>query len=263
MTGSEALLSAFDVEEMSIEALLFQTGYLTITDEEDRLAKSGTRVGCRRDGMQVTHSGAGGRIRYRLGYPNHEVRQSLNERLLMALLPEAAQRQADDAPLWALLAANDFAGLEAFLRSLFAGIPYQWHVNNNIQHYEGYYASVVYSCFASHGFDLVPEESSSAGRADMVVRLDRRRVRVRVQIRGRGRVGTRASADQGERLRGEVPPSRPAHPPDRRGVQQGGAEHRGLRGGSVRLDGRVTRNGHELSELALHLSSVASTQPHG
>ena len=150
MTGSEALLSAFDVDEMSIEALLFQTGYLTIVDEVD----------------------TGGRVRYRLGYPNQEVRQSLNERLLVALLPDAARRRADDVPLRELLAANDFAGLEAFLRALFAGIPYQWHVNNNLQDYEGYYASVVYSCFASHGFDLVPEESTSAGRADMVVRLD-------------------------------------------------------------------------------------------
>ena len=150
MTGSEALLSAFDVDEMSIEALLFQTGYLTIVDEED----------------------AGGRIRYRLGYPNQEVRQSLNERLLIALLPDPARRQADDAPLRTLFAANDFAGLEAFLRSLFAAIPYQWHVNNNIQDYEGYYASVVYSCFASHGFDLVAEESTNAGRADMVLRSD-------------------------------------------------------------------------------------------
>ena len=149
MTGSEALLSAFDVDEMSVEALLFQTGYLTIVDEVD----------------------VGGRVRYRLGYPNQEVRQSLNERLLMALLPDAARRRADDAPLRELLAANDFAGLEAFLRALFAGIPYQWHVNNNIQQYEGYYASVVYSCFASHGLDLVPEESTSSGRADMVVRL--------------------------------------------------------------------------------------------
>ncbi len=150
MVGTEALLSAFDVDEMAVEALLFQTGYLTIVDEEDR----------------------GGRIRYRLGYPNQEVRQSLNERLLVALLPDAARRRADDAPLRELLAANDFEGLEAFLRSLFAGVPHQWHVNNNIQDYEGYYASVVYSCFAAHGFDLIPEDSSSTGRADMVVRFD-------------------------------------------------------------------------------------------
>ena len=149
MTSSEALLSAFDVDEMSTEALLFQTGYLTIVGETD----------------------TGGRVRYRLGYPNQEVRQSLNERVLTALLPDAARRRADDAPLRELLAADDFAGLEAFLRALFAGVPYQWHVNNNIQDYEGYYASVVYSCFASHGFDLAPEESSLAGRADMVVRF--------------------------------------------------------------------------------------------
>ena len=69
MTGTDALLSAFDVEEMATEALLFQTGYLTIQDVEER----------------------DGRIRYRLGYPNREVRQSLNECLLYALLPEAAR----------------------------------------------------------------------------------------------------------------------------------------------------------------------------
>ncbi len=149
MVGSEALLSAFDVDEMSVEALLFQTGYLTIAGEEDR----------------------DGRLRYRLGFPNQEVRQSLNERLLMALLPEGARRRADDAPLRELLSANDFEGLEAFFRGLFAGVPHQWHVNNNIEDYEGYHASVVYSCFAAQGFDLVAEESSSAGRSDMVVRF--------------------------------------------------------------------------------------------
>ena len=149
MTSSEALLSAFDVDEMAIEALLFQTGYLTIVGEEDR----------------------GGRIRYRLGYPNLEVRQSLNERLLVALLPDAPRRLADEGPLRELLAANDFAGLEAFFRSVFAGIPHQWHTRNDIQKYEGYYASVVYSCFAAHGLDLVAEDSGG-GRADMVVRCN-------------------------------------------------------------------------------------------
>ena len=150
LAGSEALLSAFDIDEMSVEALLFQTGYLTIAEEERR----------------------GGRIRFRLGYPNQEVRQSLNECLLTALLPDAARRRADAAPLRALLSAKDFEGLEAFFRSLFAGVPHQWHVRNNIRAYEGYYASVVYSCFAAQGFDLIPEDSSSAGRADMVVRAD-------------------------------------------------------------------------------------------
>ena len=151
MVGDEEMLSAFDVDEMAMEALLFQTGYLTIVNSEDR----------------------NGRIRYRLGYPNQEVRESLNKRLLTALLPKTSRQLADDGPLRELLAANDFAGLEAFFRAVFAGIPYHWHMKNEIRQYEGYYASVVYSCFAAQGFDLVPEDSSSTGRADMTVRFDR------------------------------------------------------------------------------------------
>ncbi len=149
MSGAAALLSAFDVDDMSTEALLFQTGYLTIRGAEER----------------------NGSALYRLGYPNREVRQSLNESLLSALLPEAARRAAQDGPLRELLAAGDFAGLEALFRAVFAGIPYQWHVRNDIARYEGYYASVFYSCFAAQGFDLVAEDSGSRGRADMALRF--------------------------------------------------------------------------------------------
>ena len=150
MSGTDALLSAFDVDEMATEALLFQTGYLTIRGAEER----------------------NGRTRYRLGYPNREVRQSLNECLLHALLPETSRRLADACSLRDLLAGNDFAGLEAFLRALFASIPHQWHTRNEIARYEGYYASVVYSCFAGQGFDLVAEDSGSRGRADLALRFD-------------------------------------------------------------------------------------------
>ncbi len=150
MTGSEALLSAFDVDEMTVEALLFQTGYLTITGED-------------------AHNGL---AQYRLGYPNREVRQSLNERLLVALLPDAPRRLADGGPLRELLSANDFKGVEALFRSVFASIPHQWHTKNDIANYEGYYASVFYSCFAARGFDLIAEDSSAQGRADMALRCN-------------------------------------------------------------------------------------------
>ena len=150
MGGTDALLSSFDVDEMATEALLFQTGYLTIRGAEER----------------------NGRMRYRMGYPNREVRQSLNECLLHALLPETSRRLADACSLRDLLAGNDCAGLEAFLRALFASIPHQWHTRNEIARNEGYYASVVYSCFAGQGFDLVAEDSGSRGRADLALRFD-------------------------------------------------------------------------------------------
>ena len=132
--------------------MLFQTGYLTIRGEED---------------MDVTSP------LYRLGYPNREVRQSLNEHLLRVMTPAASTTQlATSLRLRELLAANDFAGIEALFRAFFASIPYEWHTKNEIARYEGYYASVFYSHFAAAGLDVVVEDSSSLGRVDMAVRFN-------------------------------------------------------------------------------------------
>ena len=150
MVGSDELLSAFDVDHIATEALLFQTGYLTIHRSEPR----------------------GGRMFYRLGYPNQEVRQSLNESLLRRLTGDAPRRVEHSARLYDLLLANDFEGLEALFTAFFAGIPYEWHVKNDIAAYEGYYASVFYSYFAGLGLDVVVEDSSSHGRLDMAVRFN-------------------------------------------------------------------------------------------
>ena len=149
MSGTDALLSSFDVEAIEPEALLFQTGYLTITGEDD----------------------TGGLPLYRLGYPNREVRQSLNEHLLRTMTPRESRRLKASVRLHKLLAANDFAGVEALFRALFAGIPYEWHTRNEIARYEGYYASVFYSHFAAAGLDLTVEDSTSHGRVDMAVRF--------------------------------------------------------------------------------------------
>ena len=149
MVGSGDLLSSFDVDDMATEALLFQTGYLTITGEEN----------------------LGGKILYRLGYPNREVRQCLNERLLRALTPDPSRQGERDIRLYELLRASDFAGLRRFFETFFASIPYEWHTNNDIANYEGYYASVFYSHFAALGLDVTVEDSSSRGRLDMAVRF--------------------------------------------------------------------------------------------
>ncbi len=147
MEGTERLLSAFDVEHISTEALLFQTGYLTITEMK-----------------------RGRRAVYRLGYPNREVRQSLNEHLLLHLVPDDARQMANSTRLERLLETADCAGLRELFHAFFASIPYEWHTNNDIANYEGYYASVFYSYFAASGYDIVVEESSAAGRLDMAVR---------------------------------------------------------------------------------------------
>ena len=154
MMVTEDLLSAFDVgdrsaaEHISTEALLFQTGYLTITEEET-LADEPL---------------------YRLGYPNREVRQSLNRVLLRHLVQDAGQQTANSTRLARLLETHDRAGLKELFHAFFASIPYQWYTNNDIAHFEGFYASVFYSYFAALGYEIAVEESSSHGRLDMAVR---------------------------------------------------------------------------------------------
>ncbi len=149
MFGTSDLLSSFDVGKMAPEALLFQTGYLTITGEDRR----------------------GGRPRFRLGYPNREVRQALNDYLLHWMAPTTIERMNREEDLGDLLAAGDLAGVETVTRALFASIPHDWHRKNELARYEGYYASVFYSYCAGSGLDLVAEDATHRGRLDLAVRL--------------------------------------------------------------------------------------------
>ena len=150
MIGSNELLSTFDIDHIATEALLFQTGYLTITETEN----------------------LGGKFFYRLGYPNREVRQSLNESLLDYLVRNSTRLMANSMRLYRLLEANDFAGLETLFHAFYASIPYEWYTNNDIANFEGYYASVFYSYFAGLGLNITVEDSTSHGRTDMAVQFN-------------------------------------------------------------------------------------------
>ena len=91
---------------------------------------------------------------YRLGYPNREVRQSLNGVLLRRLVQDAGRQTANSIRLARLLEAHDCTGLKELFQAFFASIPYQWYTNNHIADYEGFYASVVYSYFAALGYEI-------------------------------------------------------------------------------------------------------------
>ncbi len=144
-----SLVSKFDVDDIAIEALLFQTGYLTIAGEEKQ----------------------GHRTLYRLDYPNLEVRLSLNDELLAWLGRKGIEPLERGREFCALLEANDFAGFGEKLRAWLASIPYQWHAKGDLARYEAWYASLLYMCLRSVGVNLSVEEASHRGRADMVVRL--------------------------------------------------------------------------------------------
>ncbi len=145
--ATEDLLSAFDVGDMAIEALMFQAGYLTISRTEN----------------------LGGTLFYILGYPNREVREALTGGLLRAWSPDGQATVRNRMRLFRLLKANDFAGLCELFQAHFSSIPHDWYRNNPIVQYEGYWASVFYAYFASLGLDIRLEDVTHRGRIDMTV----------------------------------------------------------------------------------------------
>jgi hypothetical protein len=148
--ADESLLSTFDVDHLAPEALLWQTGYLTFRGQRQ----------------------TGARIEYTLGYPNLEVKSALNDALIKVYLGDPGAASRENSRLFDRLEANDLAGLEAHFKALFATIPHDWHRNNPIAQYEGYYASVFYSHFAALGLDITLEDATSHGRLDMAVRFN-------------------------------------------------------------------------------------------
>lgn len=143
---SESLISTFDIEQISAEALLFQTGYLTILEVSPRPS---------------------GNALFTLGYPNHEVATSLNESLLSCYTDDASKSVRLRNQLDLALQAADLDKVRAAITAFFASIPHAWFDNNPISRYEGYYASVFYSYFAALGYEIRVEDATNHGRIDM------------------------------------------------------------------------------------------------
>ena len=147
LLADEGLMSSFDVGNIDLRALMFQAGYLTILGEERRRT----------------------RTLYRLGYPNLEVRESMAHGLLEYATRRVFEAEDHGETLAGLLAAEDFEGFGTSLRAYLSGIPHQWYDSSEIERYEAHYASMLYLSFRAIGLELVVEDPSSHGRADMVV----------------------------------------------------------------------------------------------
>jgi len=149
--AGESLIGSFDVDCIESAALLFQTGYLTIKGKRQ----------------------TGAKIEYELTYPNLEVKSSLNDYLLFYLNKDAQTKENTQSNVYDAIEKLNFESLkDAFFR-LFAAIPYEWYIKNELDKYEGYYASIFYAVFASLGYDLRVEESTNHGRIDMVIKTDK------------------------------------------------------------------------------------------
>ncbi|MGB9731812.1 PD-(D/E)XK nuclease domain-containing protein, partial [Calditerrivibrio nitroreducens] len=142
----DKILSSFDVENIDLEVLLFQSGYITI----EKVIQSPRGIG------------------YKLKIPNLEVQISLNDYILRYLFnyreANDIQNQSYDA-----FYNGDLDVIRDNLKTLFSSIPYTNYTNNELKLYEGFYASVIYAYLMSLGLDLISEDVTNKGRIDLTV----------------------------------------------------------------------------------------------
>jgi hypothetical protein len=140
---------SYDIENMDIAALLFQTGYLTI--------------------KEITTKGITKVKTYHLSYPNKEVRDSFLTYLLGAFSHKdistgpRAMKQINKA-----VSAGDMDSFIREINSLFASIPYHIFIDDR----EAYYHSIIYLTLKLTGADVRCEEPTSTGRIDAVLETD-------------------------------------------------------------------------------------------
>ncbi|GAB4203747.1 MAG: ATP-binding protein [Bacteroidia bacterium] len=147
--ADDIILSSFDIENIDPIALLFQTGYLTIK----QILKKGIKE------------------EFVLSYPNLEVKNALNNSILQSYTHIGYQKNNLTNNIYDGLETGNIEILITQFQSLFAGIPYQWYVNNHLNEYEGYFASVFYSVFQSLGLDCIAEDITNKGRIDLTVKI--------------------------------------------------------------------------------------------
>ncbi len=149
--AGEEILGSFEIDNLSLETVLFQTGYVTIKNRS------------KLDSEYI----------YMLSYPNLEVKKSLNRYILKSLSQVSiSDRTNTQINIRKALAAGDLEIVNENFHSFFASIPHDWYRKNRISEYEGYYASIFYSYFTATGLDVTAEDTTNKGRIDLIIKLE-------------------------------------------------------------------------------------------
>jgi hypothetical protein len=136
-------LGAFDIGMVSLPALMFQTGYLTITNHDIQ------------------------RNIYSLGYPNHEVRTAAQDYLLAIFTDiDSAEIKGIAAQLWEAWNNSDIDEAMSLLRILFSKVPYPLHIK-----LESFYHSLFQMICTTANIKSQSEYNTSHGSIDLVLDL--------------------------------------------------------------------------------------------
>ena len=88
---------------------------------------------------------------------------------LFYLTPNFVLKDKTENALIKALKNNQIEKLQEILHTFFASIPYDWYRKNDLESYEGFYASIVYALFNGAGFDVVAEDTTNRGRIDLII----------------------------------------------------------------------------------------------
>ena len=166
LRANETLVNSFDLENIELEPILLQAGYLTILSSRES----------RRGGIE-----------YQLGFPNKEVQLSFHDILIDYLTDQTTEKLGYQDQLYQHLEEANLPAFEQTLRALFASIPYTNYVNNTISSYEGYYASVIYAYLASLGLNITAEDVTSKGRIDLTIQMENAIYIIEFKVDGDGK----------------------------------------------------------------------------
>jgi hypothetical protein len=137
------IFTTFELENIWPEALLFQTGYVTIQDVQKEL--------------------------YTLGYPNQEVKHAFTEALLLGLAAEGRSTVSSLAlQLPEYLRQGQIGTFIEGMQTVFASIPYDIQSQRD----EAYFHTIFYLTMSASGVvDVQSSVLTSKGRIDLLIQF--------------------------------------------------------------------------------------------
>jgi hypothetical protein len=133
------ILDKFDIEYISIEALMFQTGYLTIKEVKQIQSEE----------------------MYLLDYPNKEVRQSFNRDLVFYITKSYHTDRIYNLKI--AIINEEIEKIKEQIEIFINSISY------NILKNEYVYQASIYGLIYSMGFNVIIEDNTSKGRIDLTI----------------------------------------------------------------------------------------------
>ncbi|MBC7474395.1 MAG: ATP-binding protein [Candidatus Sericytochromatia bacterium] len=145
--ASKSMLDSFEIEDIDVESLLFQTGYLTIKKIEEKNL---------------------GYKKYYLNYPNLEVKESFLNSILRSFSNNKKDSKILIGDLVEYIEQNNLEEFFNILKDVFTHIPSVIFMSDK----EAYYHTIIYLILTLIGVRINVEVHTNKGRIDAVIETE-------------------------------------------------------------------------------------------